>query len=464
MVFVSPYYQHTSAWHEHLPLAFWLVENFRPATVVELGTHYGVSYFAFCQAVKQLGLDTRCFAVDTWLGDEHAGRYDESVYATVVAHNNEHYSSSSRLIRSTFDKARQGFKDGEIDLLHIDGHHSYESVKHDFENWLPKMSDKSVVLLHDTNVREKGFGVFRLLEELRSQYPHFEFVHGHGLAIIGTGENCGQPLKSLFKFQQIPDIRVELMNIFARFGRTCADAVKLKEQSAEIMKVKQEASDESVRFNAQIVQISSESEAKGSELGVLKREINEARSENESLTWELNSERNKLASLAQQSDFDQVKIGELKVRIQELESSGYALQRKAEELEGSFSAKISLLEQKAHEYTAEISTRFEEIAILTEIIGGLEKLQPEKESLRQTAIDEIRKVLSAFATTGPQRSIFGKRRLTHCSRVLEQTGVFDADWYLQKYEDVEKAGMNPSRHYLEYGLREGRLPNPRLEK
>jgi hypothetical protein len=464
MAFVSPHYQNTSAWHEHLPLAFWLVENLRPATVVELGTHYGVSYFAFCQAVKQLGLDARCYAVDTWLGDEHAGRYDENVYATVVAHNNEHYSASSRLIRSSFDKARQGFRDGEIDLLHIDGHHSYESVKHDFENWLPKMSDKSVVLLHDTNVREKGFGVFRLLEELRSQYPYFEFIHGHGLAIIGTGGKCGQQLKSLFEFQKIPDIRVALLNIFARFGRTCADAVKLKEQSAEIVKFKQSAADEDVRFGAQIAQLSSESERSGSELEALRREINEARNETESLTQQLNSERNKLASFVQQCDSDQVKLGELEVKIKELESSRNDLQREAKELQGRFSAQISLLEQQAHEYTTELSIRFEEIAILTKIVGRLEKLQPENESLRQTAIDEIRKVISAFATTGPQRSIFGKRRLTHYSRVLEQTGVFDADWYLQKYEDVEKAGMNPSRHYLEYGLREGRLPNPRLEK
>jgi hypothetical protein len=440
------------------------VENLRPTTVVELGTHYGVSYFAFCQAVKQLGLDARCYAVDTWLGDEHAGRYDESVYATVVAYNNEHYSASSRLIRSSFDKARQGFRDGEIDLLHIDGHHSYESVKHDFENWLPKMSDKSIVLLHDTNVREKGFGVFRLLEELRSQYPHFEFVHGHGLAIIGTGEKCGQQLKSLFEFQQIPGTRAALMNIFARLGRTCADGVKLKERSAEIEKFKQDAADERVRFGAQIAQLSSESERRGSELEALRREISEARDENESLTQQLSSEGNKLASFVQQCDSDQVKLGELEIKINELEISRNDLQREVEELRGRFSAQISLLEQQSREYTAEISIRFEEIAILTKLVRRLEKLEPENAALRQTAIDEIRKVVSAFATTGPQRSIFGKRRLTHYSRVLEQTGVFDADWYLRKYEDVEKSGMNPSHHYLEYGLREGRLPSPRFEK
>lgn len=39
------------------------------------------------------------------------------------------------------------------------------------------------------------------------------------------------------------------------------------------------------------------------------------------------------------------------------------------------------------------------------------------------------------------------------------SGLFDADWYLQQYPDVDSAGMDPLSHYMEHGWREGRNPN-----
>lgn len=45
-------------------------------------------------------------------------------------------------------------------------------------------------------------------------------------------------------------------------------------------------------------------------------------------------------------------------------------------------------------------------------------------------------------------------------RILRQSGLFDADWYLAKYPDVMAAGVDPALHFLKWGLRDLRDPGP----
>jgi len=191
-----PDYLVESAWLEHAPFAFWLVEAHRPRVVVELGTHRGFSYCCFCQAIERLGLDAKAFAIDCWQGDEHAGFYGREVFEELSAYH-QRYSAFSRLVRSSFDDAVSLFEDGSIDLLHIDGRHFYDDVKHDFETWLPKLSTQGMVLFHDTNVRERNFGVKRFWSELVEIYPRFEFIHEHGLGILGVGLNLSSEVSDL---------------------------------------------------------------------------------------------------------------------------------------------------------------------------------------------------------------------------------------------------------------------------
>lgn len=187
--------QAPSAWMGHLPFAWWLVQTQRPRSVVELGTHTGNSYFTFCQAVKDAACATHCYAVDTWEGDEHAGEYGEEIYQSVNDTNSKHYADFSSLLRMTFDQALGVITDGTVDLLHIDGLHTYEAVRHDFETWLPKLSPNAIVLFHDTHVHERGFGVWKFWEEIRAQYSHsFAFQHSHGLGVLQVGDGPACPI------------------------------------------------------------------------------------------------------------------------------------------------------------------------------------------------------------------------------------------------------------------------------
>lgn len=218
--FFSPAFRPESAWVDHGPFAFWLIRALRPRTLVELGTHGGYSYFAFCQAVESLGLDTRCFAIDTWKGDEHAGFYSEDFFNRVSDHNAAHYAAFSRLVRATFDEALGHFSDGSIDLLHIDGRHFYDDVKHDFESWKPKLSNRAVVLFHDTNVRERDFGVFRLWESLRDTAPSFEFFHGHGLGVLALGPKAPPAILDFIAAARDPRVAADVRLSYARLGET----------------------------------------------------------------------------------------------------------------------------------------------------------------------------------------------------------------------------------------------------
>jgi hypothetical protein len=173
------------SWVGHIPFASWLVHVAKPRTIVELGTHSGNSYFAICQAVKQYDTGSKCYAVDTWQGDAHALSYGEEIYEMVRRHNQEFYSSFSTLLRMTFDQALSKFEDSSVDLLHIDGLHTYEAVKHDFETWLPKLAPGAIVLFHDTNVRKDDFGVWKYWAELQRFYEHkLEFTHSNGLGVL----------------------------------------------------------------------------------------------------------------------------------------------------------------------------------------------------------------------------------------------------------------------------------------
>ena len=222
-----------SAWIEHAPFGFWITQALKPRSIVELGVHRGFSYFVFCQAVQRLGIDARCFAIDTWVGDEHAGFYGDDVYDGVCSHNRR-YETFSRLIRSDFSDACDQFTDGSIDLLHIDGCHRYETVQRDFESWLPKMSERGVVLFHDTAEYGPGFGVHRLWEQLVAHYPHFQFRHGHGLGIIGVGSNLPAEIHELFRASRGTAATQAIQAEYERLGASVGNRQRLAEQAEEI--------------------------------------------------------------------------------------------------------------------------------------------------------------------------------------------------------------------------------------
>jgi len=172
------------SWSGHIPFVRDLVASLQPAVMVELGTYYGESYFAFCQSVAESRIDCTCYAVDNWRGDPHTGPYSEGVFQDVEEHNRQHYGVFSHLLRMDFEEAAGHFAPNSIDLLHLDGYHTYETIRRDVATWLPKVRPGGIALLHDIAVRQGDFGVWKLWEELSAEYRVFGFEHSCGLGVL----------------------------------------------------------------------------------------------------------------------------------------------------------------------------------------------------------------------------------------------------------------------------------------
>ena len=247
-----------SAWQEHIPVAMLLVDLLRPNLFVELGTHYGDFYCAFCQAIQELDLSTRCCAIDNSDGDSHAGFYGPEVLADLRAHHDPLYGNFSSLVKSTFDDSLKHFSDGSIDLLHIDGDHTYEVVRHDFESWLPKTSSRGVILFHDVNAAD--FGVRRLWEEVKERYPYFEFTHGHGLGVLAVGPEQPEAFQALLQAsrQEVLAIR----NFFFQLGLRLTLKAEQGQLAAELDRLNQEIK----QFQVTVKRQQQALDAKGREL------------------------------------------------------------------------------------------------------------------------------------------------------------------------------------------------------
>ena len=191
-----------SPWSGHRLFAYDYVVWGKPKCIAELGSFYGCSSFAFLQAVKDESLNTAFYAVDTWAGDSFTQHdYQEDIYGQYKKIKEECFGRQSiSMLRMSFDQAMDLFEDHSIDLLHIDGSHTYEDVKHDFYSWKGKVKQDGVVFFHDIGqdkLEGKPLGSHIFWEELKRSFPYtVEFPFSFGLGILFFQKEKWQALKN----------------------------------------------------------------------------------------------------------------------------------------------------------------------------------------------------------------------------------------------------------------------------
>lgn len=427
----------TSAWWSHVPFAFWIVAACQPRLLVELGTHNGVSYAAFCEAVARERLGTRCFAVDTWQGDEHAGNYGDQIYNDLRGFHDKHYAAFSELMRCTFDDAVSHFADGSIDLLHIDGFHTYEAVRHDFETWQSKLSDRAVVLFHDTNVHERDFGVFRFFAELRTRYPAFEFLHGFGLGVVAVGAQAPELVRSLCELARPADIHA-IRERFAYLGNrwhvTTREILSAEAVGPRIGAAEARAAELETRLQER-------AGAQQANLAEAQQSIDAARAEAEQSRLALTRAEAKSRVLDQLRDRAAAVTVDLRRAFQESELRVDRMSRATAQMWTKF--------EEAREDAFDLESRLSDLARRCTTTYDDPALRMKSKARRRL------RMIAARLHVG--------RASAHdlwAAEVLRRSVFFDRTWYLATYPDVAASGIDPAEHYVRYGAPEGREPSP----
>ncbi len=187
-----------------MSFAMTLVDLLRPRTIVDLDATDGILYSAFCQAVRELSLETRCYGTSTGhpAGDDSKSK---AAFADWKKAHDDLYAGFSRLIPQIITDGTDLFAQDSIDLLHLNGEWSYESARLEFEKWLPKLSERGVVLLSRTSFHKGEHGIWKLWEGLRPKYEHFEYGHDGGLGLIAIGADVPSGLRQLLDARE-PEI------------------------------------------------------------------------------------------------------------------------------------------------------------------------------------------------------------------------------------------------------------------
>ncbi|WP_165245813.1 glycosyltransferase [Paludisphaera soli] len=214
------------------PMIFWTVDAARPRRVAQLGFREPAVYFSMCEAVRRLGLDARCVALEPERDDSSSSAFLEASIQRVRDAHDRRYSSFSKLLRH-HAVGVEAFDDRSLDLVHPSDGADLESFLEDFDRWRAKLSDRAVLILSRTCVQGRRFGSHAAFRDLAERHPSFEFTHGEGLGLVALGPNPPERLKGLFDADAVPGRRNEIRSVYARLGRSLADRMAIESEGLD---------------------------------------------------------------------------------------------------------------------------------------------------------------------------------------------------------------------------------------
>lgn len=155
-----------------------LYSRSKPKIILEIGTYDGgtLSFLS-----KFASPDATIITMDLPLVRDGAGYSPTKIpfYKSFKSQNQKIYfiRDNSRSI-STIEKVKKIINDKQIDVLFIDGDHSYEGVKRDFKNYSPFVKRGGLIAFHDIvdHPLELNCKVYDFWNEIKKKYEYQEFI------------------------------------------------------------------------------------------------------------------------------------------------------------------------------------------------------------------------------------------------------------------------------------------------
>jgi len=168
-----------------------LVDTIKPRTILEIGTANGGTLFLFSRVAPE---DATIISIDL-PGGKFGGGYPKwrgVLYKSFALPGQKiHLLRADSHKRETLEQVKAILGGREIDLLFIDGDHTYEGVKKDFETYSPLVKEGGIIAFHDIVLgpEENVGGVPEFWRKVKDSYESKEIVedwsqNGYGIGVI----------------------------------------------------------------------------------------------------------------------------------------------------------------------------------------------------------------------------------------------------------------------------------------
>lgn len=160
-----------------------------PRTVLEIGTARGGTLFLLCQAAHEAAT---IISLDLPFGRNGGGfpRWKEKTYRSfarpgqrlVLLRGNSHDAASLAAVEAVLAGRK-------LDFVMIDGDHSYDGVRQDYETYSRLLAPGGVIALHDVlpNRTDPSIDVSRFWTEIAARHDSEEIVHDADQGHLGIG-------------------------------------------------------------------------------------------------------------------------------------------------------------------------------------------------------------------------------------------------------------------------------------